>query len=402
MGDAEPRGSRRDMGKAALTPLANIVSVLLTMGTLAVATHKAAPGVIAGFMAGSSAVAVAAVVAGGTTLAYATGDAETRGAVKYIRYRMIVPLMGLSSLAAALVYTQTSHLSFTPVILGGLTVVFNNLAELESAKLQRGLRTQVLLYGTMASRSCGLLAVLLGVNFAAAMSVAALLNLVILTAGNLRTPDRTPTPSLRRAIALAYRWELLSLTGLDVLVTRAAFLMLPFMPGLSHSDGDAFAALLSATQSGHAILTTGLYTLMAHRSANAGPAPEWMRRFTRLVIAVAVLVVPIGAVAGPLVLAILGLNTGRWWLFLMLAATPFVCLNRSRQYELTSDKHLRQAVIVIGYVAAITVTWVIVALWASRPDFLAATALVAEGLGAIVLTIHSRMSPAWALSHRMS
>lgn len=383
----DARSHRRSLGKVALTPLANIVSVLLTLVTLAVATRTSDPGTIAGFMAGSGAVSVIAVAAGGgTTIAFATGDDTARGAVRLVRYRLIVPAMTIGALVCAAVYDRTSFLTFLPVVFGGITVVLHNLSELESATHQRGLRTQVLLYGSLISRGTGLVAVLLGANFAVAMCLAAGLNLLILAAGNWPHREKLPRPSWRQAFKSAYRWELVAMTGLEVVATRAAFIVLPYLNGLEHEHADAFAALLSGTRSLQAVLTTGLYTVMAHLSATSGPAPKWVRTFERIVIAAAVLAVPLGALAGPLVLFLLGLPVGQTWFFLMVASTPFVCLNRKRQYAFITDKYHRGAAAVIGVVAIVAVLWAAIATVVSSTDLLAVTSLVSEGVGWLLVS----------------
>ncbi len=158
-----------------LSPIVSLVSAATTAVTVILAARSGQFADIAAFSAGLSAASLtSAVIGGGTSLAYANGDDDTRAAVKRIRMTIIAPLLVTSGIAAALYYSMSSSLTPIAVGLGGLTAAFLNLSELEGSNLQREFRLPVWAVATMGNRIAIPVLVFAGLSYSLATTIGAL------------------------------------------------------------------------------------------------------------------------------------------------------------------------------------------------------------------------------------
>lgn len=378
--------------RVALKPVSAVAGSLLTMVVLVVATRQGQLPDIAGYTAGASMGALVSAVAGsGTSLAYVTGDSVTRRGVRRVRHIIVAPAMVASVGAASLAYGLTTELTLMPILFGGFAVVLNNLAELDSASIERKLQIWRLLIVTVASRSVGLAAVLGGVFFSGAMllsSVTAYLLLRGLARAYTSEEKRSGgTPRLGASLKVAYDPSLVALSVAGIVIMRGPLIVAPFiMPAAS---AGALSALISAQQSLAAVLISGLYTIMAAR-AEAGSTQRWMQKMGSVTVCASALLAGIGAFAAPIVVAILSLqevlNAGRWWALLSLAILPYVH-NRSIQYRLLGEGRRRNALLLLGVIASLTLLQASFAAGFGMPTILAATPLIAESAVACSVAI---------------
>lgn len=385
--------------RTALKPVSSVVSSLLTLLILVEATRRGQLADIAAYTAGASIGAMVSAVAGsGTSLAYVTGDAVAQNGVRRVRHVFVAPVMLVAATAAGVVYQATTSLNLIPVLIGGLAVVLNNLAELDSASLERKLETPKLLVAAILSRSVGFVALLVGAQFSSAMLICALAGYVFLR-GFARAHTRTNlgSPGLRDSLRHAYAPSLMGVSLLGILVTRAALVLSPFL--MSAEQAGALSTLISGQQAGTAVLTSGLYTLMAARS-EAGSSMAWMRKVASRTLLVSAIIAICAALSTPIVVSVLNLTAfpeaSLWWAMLGLAVFPYV-YNRKVQYAFLGEGRRTRALQILGMNAALTLIVCGVAIGAGWPTALAAASLVAEGgtasAFAVVLYLHRRSSP---------
>jgi hypothetical protein len=398
MGGLLVRGVRAlQANQALVSPINALANAVLVGLMLLLAARQGQFVDIAAYTAGVSICAVAAVVlSGGSTLVYVTGNAQERRAVRRMRSRFTTPLLLLVSGCAAGVYAVTTELPWTAVLLGGVALWVNNRSELESGDLQRDQRVFTLATVLVSSRALGLVFLLLGSSYSAAMLTAAIATQVSLLA--VRTTDAKASStandgSLTAVLRVGYRASLLGVSLTSVGIQRIPFIVAPLVA--SHGTAGAFATLLSAQQSVSVLITSGLYTLMAVRAKHSDDAPTVARviKLERIFVAFAVLTsVPLAMLAGP---AVRVLNVDQhdasyiWWL-LLAAGLPLMVVNRALQYRLVAVRHSRHAFELLLAIVIGTMVSAALALATESLSWLAASFLIAEGCGLAIFMLSGR------------
>jgi len=336
---------------------------------------------IAAYSAGTSVGAVAsALVGSGTSLAYVTGDPEVQSGVRRVRQLVVAPIMFLAVLAASLVYIRTTELAALSILMGGASAVLNNLAELDSASLERKLDTPRLLVGSVMSRVFGLVMVLSGASFSSAMLGCALLMYAAyrLFARPHTRPDNS-RPRLVDALRMAYSPSLVGQSVVGIVVMRATLVVAPFIMPATHAG--ALSSLISVQQAVTGVLVAALYTVMAAHS-EAREELGWMRRVASWTLFSSAIVGLGAALSAPLVLGVLRLGdipgAALWWVVLSLAVFPYVVVRRFQYRALGAGKRV-SSLIVMGFNASLTLLVVVIAVTLRSSDLLVASSLLAEG-----------------------
>ena len=370
------------------------VSVLATSGLtfliLLVATTKGQFADIAGYTAGASAAAlVSAVVGSGTSLAFVTGDTSTQRAVRKVRYSVVAPALVLAAVVSSALYGLVTELNAASVLAGGVTVAFNNLAELATAVLERKFETSKMLVASVLSRITGLVCVAFGVWFSVSMLVVGCLGFMLHQAfarGYLPKVSADDQPSVKRAMRLAYAPTLMSVGVLDTLSIRMVMIVGPLL--MSAEAAGALSTLVSAQQILTSLTVSTFYTLMAVRSEK-GALEGWMRRADVMVVAAALMISTVGVLGGPLVIRMIGLGgfspAQTWWTLLALAVLPY-SLNRRRQFIALAEGRRTDAVRLLSVLCIGSAVGCMVAFALSAPVWLAGTSLIGEG-GALLIIL---------------
>lgn len=372
-----------------LKPATAIISSALTFLILVLATRKGMFPDIAAYTAGASVGAIVSAVAGsGTSLAYVTGDADTQRAVRKVRFLFVVPMMLLGACGAGVLYSSTTDLALLPVVLGGVTVVLNNMAELSSAALERKMKTPQMLVATIVSRSIGLAVLLSGGTFSSSMLLCSAIGCAILSAwSRADIPQTGVSPSFRQSLKVAYRPSLMGVSVLEIVIARAALLVIPFI--VEADVAGAASSLISAQQSITAILGSAFYTMMA-ATAEGGGRKQWMQTVSRRTMGLAMLSGPLAALAVPLVIRILGLESfsgaGLWWVLLSLAM-PAVVANRRLQFELLGEGRRSTALQLLTVNAAVGVIPLAVGVAIGSLSVAISSSLVSETVAAVSLRL---------------
>ncbi|WP_418606142.1 hypothetical protein [Georgenia sp. SUBG003] len=283
---------------------------------------------------------------------YVNGDRSVEAAVLRIRWRLIAPALIVAGVAGGVLYAALSGIAALPVILGGLTVAFNNLAELESARLQKQLATVSIARATLVSRSAGLFTIIVNGQFSWAMLVCGVLYFAALavSARATRTRSRTEGSTFRSDIRTAYQGGYMSTAILDVIGARSPFLVAPL--AISPVQAGAFSALLSAQKSVVSVLTATLYTVMATRSTTRSNG-TWTNSLERLVAWCSLLLGLLGFLLTDEIFAVLNLPQDpeiRSWWALFMASVPVSILVRLLQYRLMATSRSSRA----AYIALVS------------------------------------------------
>jgi hypothetical protein len=391
-----------------LSPLVQLVSAACTAGTAIVAARQSQFVDIAAYSAGLGIAAFLAVlIGGGTSLIYVTGDDADRQAVRAVRWRFIAPAMSLFAIGFSIAYSQlTPDLPLMSIVLGGATVILNNLTGLESASLQRHGKMGLWAAATVVSKALPLIAVMIGGRYSIAMTAGALLGLIMCAAlAKSFAADRVKIQMpFRKVVQKAYRPSFGLIALLDVLMLRLPFVLAPTVTDASTAG--AFSTLLSAQQSITALITTGLYTIMTIRGTtlrrNFDLAHSGSERF--LVLS-AVPVSVIGALFASQAVSLFHVETidsaTAMWGILMLAVAP-IALNRAAQYRQLTHENPMAAIRLIGVICVIIVAVCLVAIPTHSVRLLASAILIGELAGSAYVTIQwvrARSSPRPTLVH---
>jgi hypothetical protein len=388
--------------QAGLSPFVALSNAALTAIGVFIAAHAGMFADIAGYSAGVGVVAVAAVLGGGgTTLSFVTGSSDVQAAVRHVRARVVTPLLVTTAALASLVYAMATGLTWHSVLLGGITVACTNLVEIESAELQRDERILRWAAILLTSRVIAISAIWAGMQFSAAMALSAALTLIgaYLSVKKERAPLATRARGVRESLCVAFRIQLAAITALDVLITRAPFILAPII--FSPAIAGAFAVLLNAQQSVAGLVTSGLYTSMAIRAKNRALADvqRRMKSMEKKLIAISFVLAGCGIAATLFIVQLANVEQFFWapisWI-LLAVAIPVIAINRTRQYTLLSFSHEVEArnVLLAITIAALAVYLVLVFL--KLPTVLASVSALSE-LSAMVYfrlqsgPLHSRL-----------
>lgn len=375
--------------RTALKPISSMATSLLTVLILVEATRRGQLPDIAAYTAGASIGAIVAAIAGsGTSLAYVTGDSFAQSGVRRVRHLLVAPAMFVSVLGASFLYETSTELDLIPILIGGLSVVLNNLSELDAASLERRLETPKLLLSSVVSRTIGLLSLIAGAEFSVAMltsSLAAFFILRIFARAYTVTTERVP--GLFESVKQAYAPSLMGLSVLGIVVNRAALVVAPFVMSAGHAG--ALSALISGQQSMTAVLISGLYTVMAARS-EVGAIQGWMRKVASRTLFVAGASAILAAASAPLVVIILHLEgipgASAWWIFLGLAIFPYV-YNRKIEYAFLGDGKRWRALQLLSMNSGFALIACGIAAVLRSPTVLAAVSLISETLTVFGLVV---------------
>lgn len=375
--------------RVALKPISAMAGSILTVLILVEATRRGQLPDIGGYTAGASIGALVSAVAGsGTSLAYLTGDATVQRGVRRVRHLVVAPAMLVSVLAASFLYDFTTQLTLAPILLGGLSVVLNNLAELDSASLERRLETPKLLIASGVSRSIGFVSLIAGLSFSGAMFVSSLSAYAMLRLfARPYTVTAGKPPRLGVSFKYAYAPSLMGLSVLGIVGTRAVLVVAPFFMSAEHSG--ALSSLVSAQQNVTAVLISALYTVMAAHS-EAGSVQAWMHKVASRTTLLSGFVAVGAALGAPIVVSILSLgavpDAGLWWILLGLAVLPYV-YNRKSQYAFLGGGERSKAVLLLGVNAGCTLVVCGIAAGLKSTTLLAATFLISEAVTAFTLGV---------------
>lgn len=346
--------------RTSVTSLGAVVGSAFTLLILVVATRQNQIIEIGAYNAGASIAAIIAVLAaGGTTVILATGATHVELAVRYVRHRLITPSLILLGAGSGLVFNHFVELPLAPILYGIAAVVLTNLAELETSMLEKNLQTHKVLWALFSSKSIGLILMLLGFSFAKVMAVSALIFFFISYMSARPYWAKGPSPTgMREAASLVYQWPMIGLTLSDALYARVLYVAAPMI--LSPALAGAFATILSLLQASSAIITKGLYTLMAVRSKR--DEERWMRFFELGTLGFAVVFWAVTLVGGRLFLQILEIDmpvAHHIWVIVFTALPAIVVIEKTK-YKILSLGGSRKAFIIVLVMAFITVLMAIV------------------------------------------
>lgn len=374
-------------GRALLTPVVAAIIAILSAATAIVAAHRNLFIDIAAYSAGLGAAAiVSTVIGGGTSLTYVTGDFDARLAVRAVRTKFIAPTLALTAIVVgAALHQQNQHLPLYSLVLGGLTIMLNQLGELEAASLQRQGRITTWTVIATGSRLVSLAAIFLGTRYSIAMTFGSFIFLLTLIAATRKDHEfRDPKPPLRMAMRRAYFPSHSLISVLEVVIVRLPFLIAPMLT--SAAAAGAFAILLSATQSVSGLITSTLYSVMTMRGhrTDAQHASRPLRNMEMLVLASSVPVALIGAATTNAIIKIFNLSdiqsSDTIWL-LLIVALPAVALNRAAQYRFLTQQRGDVAAYLLGSISISCVLVSLLSLWQRSVLTLSLGSLIPEGVG---------------------
>jgi len=267
-----------------------------------------------------------------------------------------------------------------------MAVVFNNLAELDSASLERKLKTPRLLMASVLSRSIGLVCILAGLPFSGAMLVSAVVAYAMLRIFARPYTVYAGEPArLGASLRSTYAPSLMTVSVLGMVVNRAVLVTAPFL--ITAEQSGALSSLISGQQSATAVFSSGLYTMMTTR-AESGPVQGWMRTVVKRTLLSSAAVSIMAAFAAPIVVALLKFNAfpdaAAWWVLLGLAIFPYT-YNRKVEYELLGAGERKKALLLLSLQVSYTLIACGIAAGLSSPSGLAANSLIAETAAACTL-----------------
>jgi|GEM_PF-6964949 len=374
--------------KTLIVPASSGLSSMLTMVILLIASRRGEFDGVASYATGVAAGAlIAALLSGGTTLAFVNGGPRTRVAVIRLRLRLVAPALLLGGSIAAFAYSVFSEFTLLGVLAGVASVCFNNLAELESSRLKSNLRTGTVLCVMVTSRAIG---VLLVVDFSYGLSMfmaSALSFLGLLIASRLLTSEEiVKRGTFVENVRLAYSPFYVAVAILDAAVTRSPYLFVGlqvFASGIA-----PVSALMSAQQGISALLIAAVFTTMSVRG-RTGNSSAWMNKIDRMTVGFSVVVGLTGAVFGDFfagLIGVTGTQSGTWMGLLSLAIIPYV-LNRVNQYRDHTRDLRRRIVLRLAVTAVVCLGMLFWATLTGESTILVASWLIAETAAFLVVPI---------------
>lgn len=345
------------MRKAILSPITGILAAILSLITLSVAVQTGQVAALVTYGIGISIGGILSIVfAGGSALAFITGNEATQAAVRSLRVRFVIPCSVLTTALASWLYATFFGFSALEIFLAGAIAIVNVSSEIESSFLRRKLRTVSILMIEVFSRALSLVLVLVGVEFILAILMGATLRYICLSVVSWNDPSRKASLGVRLkdSFGSAVRPSLLSSSLLYVVLDRLIFILLPLM--VAGPLAGYFVAIMSGQQAIAGALASGLHTSMASRAESHireqhGSVTSWHRRFELLVVAVSVFLAGLGLLLHGVLLAIIGIPVVPDVQFIWVAvliAMPFGTAARVTQYVLLSEGASSKALISIA------------------------------------------------------
>lgn len=379
------------MRRAILSPITSLFAALLSVATIAIAVRDGQSDELVGYSVGVSIGGMLfAVFALGTHLAFVTGDLETQRAARAVRVRVTTPAALATTILGAIGYSALSQVPLAPIIAGGLSAALISLAELESAYLNRHLRTGSVMSSEISSRVIGLMLVGAGVGFSWALLAVGASRFVALVITARSDPSRQGVMllSVNRALKSSVRPSLMSSSLLYIASDRLLFLLFPLLapPVVSAY----LIAMMTSQQAVGAALASGLQTSLASRSQARelrAPTAAWHSRFESLIVLLSVILAVGGVALLSIPLTILGIPqnemTSFMWAMVMVAL-PLATASRSAQYRLMGRLRRGSAVTSIGTGASMLALTLLIALIVESWRIAVLGPFLAEGCALIV------------------
>lgn len=379
------------MRRAILSPITSLFAALLSVATIAIAVRNGQSDELVGYSVGVSIGGMLfAVFALGTHLAFVTGDLETQRAARAVRVRVTTPAALATTILGAIGYSALSQVPLAPIIAGGLSAALISLAELESAYLNRHLRTGSVMSSEISSRVIGLMLVGAGVGFSWALLAVGASRFVALVITARSDPSRQGVMllSVNRALKSSVRPSLMSSSLLYIASDRLLFLLFPLLapPVVSAY----LIAMMTSQQAVGAALASGLQTSLASRSQARelrAPTAAWHSRFESLIVLLSVILAVGGVALLSIPLTILGIPqnemTSFMWAMVMVAL-PLATASRSAQYRLMGRLRRGSAVTSIGTGASMLALTLLIALIVESWRIAVLGPFLAEGCALIV------------------
>lgn len=371
--------------KTGLVPFGNLMTSVLSLTILVICTRRGLFADIAAFSAGSAFVAIgAAVLSGGSTLVFVNGDSRSRQAVSFLRLRFVAPALLVTGAIGSLTLAAGTHFVFWSVLAGGVSVCFNNLAELESSRLKGQLATGSVLIATVFSRLVGV-GLAIYTNYSLAMFAASLTFFIGLTAASrlFCASEASSSITWRESFRTTYSLRFVLVAVLDTVVIRAPFIAI----GAATFDrsADSLSSLLTVQQAICSVLLAGVFATMSVRG-RIGRSELWMGRVDKISLSLAV----VGAAgiilfSGSIVEAI-GVESAEattWFALLALGIIPNVA-NRVQQYRNHSESAWPLIFARLTSAALVTLFMLPFAIAIGSPLLLASIWLMAESTGFLV------------------
>ena len=310
---------------ASLPLVVSATSALSGATTLLLASRQGLLVDIGGFAAGTAVAAVAsALLAGGMTLSFITGEEKTRSAILVARRYVIVPIILIATLIAAWWYVAHTQNTSTSVLCGGILVAANLVAELDAVLLQQNHRISTWATIQIASKILAPIAVALTNSYSFSMAAVTLCCAVAI--GYSATPYRPKISALNpfRAFTNSYNFSLSVFTIGDTIALRLPFIVAPL--ALTSKMAGSISTLMSSQQTILAVFSSALYSSMAAQSgSNQGEQDKSLRTMDVLLVGASAVAALFSALAAPIFLRLLGLPTHDYllpWLLLSLAIFP--------------------------------------------------------------------------------
>jgi O-antigen/teichoic acid export membrane protein len=353
----ELRAAARDRRDSVIASGSILLNGLMNAVVLALSARQGRTDEIAAYSVVMSVLTLVPVlVAGGSTLLYATGDERERHAVRSQRVFIVLPSLIAGAAVVALVYTGRGY-TLSAVLAVSVAVLFNNIGELQLGDLTRQLRFMASAAGVCGSKVCAVVLVAADVSLTKAVAYAAIAQFIgfELALGNSSWLRRRALAGLSwRAGVSAFRMnrQLFVLTLADLHVGRIASIVLSLIAstrvmGCLGTVAGAFQALLGVSQAALKVPMANR-TRQRHGLDEAWPQPGQAPNRD----------IESGAVVGSIVVAAGLVVMSHWitdtllrlpipesadWLCVFAVALPFATLNRAFLQNLLGSGNYRMA-----------------------------------------------------------
>ncbi|MCC6498508.1 MAG: hypothetical protein IT193_19860 [Propionibacteriaceae bacterium] len=373
--------------RLSISPISSLFTAGVTAMTVLLAIRGGQLESIAGYSAGLSMGALAAVAAGGgTTLVYVSGSEDDRRAVRRVRLLWVAPIVLCVSAFGSAILPMHTELESWDILFGGLVALLNNFAEIEASYLKRGLRTPSLFYTDLSTRLVALGGVAIGIPFALATLIGTISRQAALQLLTQTDSSRSRLLEGRFSAALrkAYDLRLMGLTASYVIVDRATFIMAPLIVGATLSG--VYSSILTLTQAVSALLVSGLQTVLAVRSSGHAD-PRHVSHFELATLVAAAFGAILASISASRILELIGVEPSRLHQALLTTlclAIPLGVATRLIHFRYIAAGR-RQVALAMGIGAAsILVLVALVASFLGSIEILASAPVLAEVSGLAV------------------
>ena len=301
---------------------------------------------------------VSALIGGGTTLAFTTGEVDRQRAVRGVRNRLVVPAVAASSVIAAAAYGLTTQLSFWALIAGGAATLANVASELDASYMRRKLRTVGLFFADVLSRFAGLYLVFVGAEYAYAMLACAIIRCTFLFALSCDDPSRKRRKRFTWMEARrAYEVKLTGLSIAYIFCDRVGAAIVPVMAPPPVAGG--YVAVVGMQQNISGVLMSGIQTILAVRSEGRIDL-KWTGSIEKIIMVLAAVTSAILVVGSDTFMKILGLSVqsvpNHYWnqlvvllpLALMSRTLDFRAIAAARQYIAVASRIAATMCVLVG------------------------------------------------------